>query len=315
MKERLFIYHGGCYDGFTAAWVFNKYFKPGMNDAPVIYHPAHYGEDPPDCKGKEVWLVDFSYKRDVMIEKIIKPSTRTIIMDHHKTAQADLDGILDELREKHRLQRDGDRVVFDMQRSGSGILADELEAEAGKKAGFHKPKIFGRSLWLVDYVEDRDLWNWKLPNSDLFSAYLASVPMTFGSWDAVYDAGLNAAVEGGRAIKRYIDTFGEKIREQARFETIGEYRVPTINTPYMNISDHLNALAEQYPDAPFSAGYFRKRDGDWQFSLRVRKGSDFDCSAVATEFGGGGHRAAAGFEVKTLPWDKPEIIHMGEDSE
>lgn len=301
MRQRIFIYHGNCFDGFTAAWVFNKYFKPGINDAPVEYHPAFYGQDPPDCKGKEVWLVDFSYPRDVMIEKIIKPSTRTIIMDHHKTAEAALDGILDELRDKHRLQRDGDRVIFDMFRCGSGILHDELETEAGKKAGVHRPKVYGRSLWLVDYIEDRDLWTHKLPDSELVSAYVAATKMTFANWDAIEAIGRVNVVEGGRSIKRYIDLFGEKVRQQVKFETIVGHSVPTINTPYMNCSEHVNGLLEEHPDAKFAVGYFRRGDGRWQFSLRSR--GENDVSEIAKLFGGGGHRNAAGFDVPVLPWD------------
>lgn len=306
MKQRLFVYHGGCFDGFTAAWVFNKFFQPGLNDAPVEYVPAFYGQDPPDCKGKEVWLVDFSYPRDVMIEKIIKPSTRTIIMDHHKTAEAALAGILPELREKHRLQRDGDKVIFDMSRCGSGILYDELETEAGKKAGVHRPKVYGRALWLVDYIEDRDLWKHKLPDSELVSAYVAATKMTFGNWDAISAMKRMDVVEGGRAIKRYIDLFGDKIREQARFETIAGHSVPTINTPYMNCSEHVNGLVEQFPDAPFAVGYFRRGDGRWQFSLRSK--GESDVSAIATQFGGGGHKNAAGFDVEVLPWSVPTPV-------
>jgi oligoribonuclease NrnB/cAMP/cGMP phosphodiesterase (DHH superfamily) len=301
----LFIYHGSCYDGFTAAWVFNKFqlAKKSLVDQEIIYHPAHYGEDPPDCTGKEVWLVDFSYPRDVMIEKIIKPSMRTVILDHHKTAEADLKDILDEVRMKHKLQRQNDKVVFDMHRSGAGILYDELNRESGQRAGTHTPSPNGRrSLWLVDYIEDRDLWTWKLPNSKEVSAFVSSVPMTFPEWDAIDAIGYQLVAEGGRSILRYIDTYGDKVCEQSRYEEIGGHRVPTINLPYMNTSDHVGKLAEANPNAPFAAGYFRKRDGTWQFSLRSRGTGAFDVSDIAKLYGGGGHASASGFQVKELPW-------------
>jgi hypothetical protein len=95
--------------------------------------------------------------------------------------------------------------------------------------------------------------------------------------------------------------FAGKAREMARFEMIAGYHVPTINLPYMNCSEHVGALAEEYPDATFAAGYFRRADGRWQFSLRSRAG--FDVSEVARVFGGGGHSGAAGFDVHRLPWD------------
>lgn len=311
----LFIYHGGCFDGFTSAWLFEKFYnkRKSIVDPPVTYYAAHYGEEPPDCKGKEVWIVDFSYPREVLIEKVIKPSTRTVILDHHKTAQEALDGILDQVRQLN-LQRQNDKVIFDMNRSGAGILCDELEREAGQRAGSHAPRPQGgRSIWLVDYIEDRDLWKFKLPLSREVAAFYASVPMTFGEWDAIEALGPMKVAESGRAIQRYIDQYGVKSREQARFEEIGGYKVPTINVPYMNASDHVGRLAEENLDAPFAAGYFRKRDGTWQFSLRSRGG--FDVSEVAKKYGGGGHPGAAGFEVEELPWtDKQGAAPTKDDS-
>jgi len=307
----LFIYHGGCYDGFTAAWLFNKFSKKKETivDRPVEYFPAHYGGEPPDCKGKEVWMVDFSYKRDVMIEKVIKPSTRTFVFDHHKTAQADLDDILQDIR-RDGLQRDQDKIIFDMERCGSAILYDELSRDMGQRAGVHTPSMTGlRGVWLVDYIHDRDLWKWELPDSQYVSAYIAALPMTFEAWDEAEKMGIKAMVEGGRAIKRYIDTFGNKAREQARFETIGAYKVPVINVPYMNCSDHVGGRAEQYPEAPFAASFFRTLEGSWQFSLRSR--GDFDVSEVAKLYGGGGHKSAAGFRVENLPWCL--CVKVGED--
>ena len=310
----LFIYHGDCFDGFTAAWVFEQFRKKNKTlvDNEVTYHPAKYGDSPPDCQGKEVWVVDFSYPRDVMVDKVIRPSVKAIILDHHKTAEADLDGILDDLRTKHRLQRRDDKVVFDMHRSGAGILFDELEMKSAQLAGFHRPKVTGRELWLVDYIEDRDLWKWKLPNSREVSAFISSVPMTFAEWDAINAIGYKNVSEGGRAILRYIQTYGKKAIEQATNEWIGGYLVPVINVPYMNCSDHVGALAEANPDAPFAASYFRRKDGSWQFSLRSRGG--FDVSEIAKLYGGGGHAAASGFNVQTLPWTNQQGTASPEDA-
>jgi uncharacterized protein len=302
MKKQLFIYHGNCYDGFTAAWVFNRFRDPRL-DGEVEYFPAFYGQEPPDCKGKEVWLVDFTYDRETMIHKIIKPSTRTIIMDHHKTAQAALTDILGEIRNKLNLQRDKDRIVFDMSRCGSGILYDEMTIEAGKKAGAHRPAVYGRELWLVDYIEDRDLWKKQLPDTEEVSAYLASLKMTFAEWDAANALGRVNVAERGRAIKRYIDNYGAKAREQVRWEEVDGHRVPTINIPYMNCSEYVNDLLKECDGAPFAVSYFRRGDGRWQFSLRSQ--GEFDVSEIAKKFGGGGHKNAAGFDTEALPWDRP----------
>jgi oligoribonuclease NrnB/cAMP/cGMP phosphodiesterase (DHH superfamily) len=316
-SEIVFIYHKDCFDGFTAAWVFETMRKRGLSiiDRPITWVPAQYGDAPPDCKGKEVWLVDFTFPREVMIDQVIKPSMRTVILDHHQTAEADLAGILEEVRSRG-LQRQNDKVVFDMHRSGAGILYDELEREIAKRAGQHIPSPDGRrKLWLVDYVEDRDLWRWALPNSREVAAFVSSVPMTFAEWDAIDAIGYQLVAEGGRAILRYIDNYGDKACANATIEKLDEFDVPCINTQYMNISDHVGKLAELHPDAPFAMGYFRRADGKWQFSLRSR--GNFDVSEVAKRFGGGGHKNAAGFQTDMLPWCQciPGIIPLGENTE
>ena len=47
-KNRLVIYHGPeCWDGFCGAWLIHR-FMPGPTD----FHPAQYGEPPPDVRGR-----------------------------------------------------------------------------------------------------------------------------------------------------------------------------------------------------------------------------------------------------------------------
>lgn len=314
----LVIYHANCVDGITAAWVFRCHFGPGGCD----FHPATYGEAPPETPGRDVFVVDFSYPRDVM-KALILGSRRTVVLDHHKTAEAALVGILEELQQIGQRQP-GDRIIFDMERSGAGLAWDYLSQEVAY-GGWHRtcpacgasghidctthPSNFnlhhpGCELarpWLVNYVEDRDLWRLALPGTREVSAYIASLPMTFEEWDTLSATPWKTVADKGAAVQRYIDTYGAKAREMARVEEISGHRVPTINLPYMNCSEHVGALAEEYPDAPFAAGYFRRADGRWQFSLRARAG--FDVSEVAKVFGGGGHAGAAGFDVAILPWE------------
>jgi oligoribonuclease NrnB/cAMP/cGMP phosphodiesterase (DHH superfamily) len=196
-----------------------------------------------------------------------------------------------------------------MARSGAGIAWDYLSSQVFPPDRFEKV----RRPWLVDYIEDRDLWRQALPRTREVSAYIASLPMTFEEWDTLSATPWKAVADKGAAVQRYIDTYGAKAREMARVEGISGHRVPTINLPYMNCSEHVGALAEEYPDAPFAAGYFRRADGRWQFSLRSRDG--FDVSAIAKVFGGGGHVGAAGFDVDRLPWEIPHTPESPEPAE
>lgn len=83
------IYHANCSDGFCAAWVLRMLYPAAE------FVPASYGEPPPDVAGKRVVIADFSYKRPVM-RQILSSAHSVTVLDHHKTAEAELAGIVDE---------------------------------------------------------------------------------------------------------------------------------------------------------------------------------------------------------------------------
>lgn len=77
------IYHGNCADGFGAAWVVRK----ALGD--IEFHPGKYQEPPPDVTGKDVVLVDFSYKRPALLE-MAEQANSILILDHHVSALNDI---------------------------------------------------------------------------------------------------------------------------------------------------------------------------------------------------------------------------------
>ena len=110
MEKPLVIYHANCWDGFCAAWVARK----ALGEIEAV--PAHYGQPPPDVTGRQVFILDFSYPRDVMVN-VVGQAAWTCVLDHHKTAKEAL----------HRLDEvlaPDLTVVFDMEKSG-GRLAWE----------------------------------------------------------------------------------------------------------------------------------------------------------------------------------------------
>ena len=59
--RKLCIYHGNCADGFTSAWVVRKALGEDVD-----YHAGVYQNPPPDVAGRDVVMVDFSYKRGTL---------------------------------------------------------------------------------------------------------------------------------------------------------------------------------------------------------------------------------------------------------
>src|SRR4051812_40261454 len=94
----LCIYHGNCADGFASAWVvrkantaeiLNNEGYPTWQGDEMQFHAGVYQNPPPDVTGRHVIMVDFSYKRPVLLEMAAKAES-ILILDHHKTAAEDL---------------------------------------------------------------------------------------------------------------------------------------------------------------------------------------------------------------------------------
>ncbi len=275
----LVIYHGGgCFDGFCAAWVLRKLYPDAE------FHPAKYGEPPPDCTGKRVVIADFSYRRPVMLD-IVRQAGVVAVLDHHRTAEQELAGLSEEC---YRAGFTPPSVVFDMEKSGARL--------AWEYVCRHLPGLNPMPPWLVDYTQDRDLWRWKLPRSREINAALRTFPMEFGEWDSLagmpaYSAAWGSFIDQGAAVLRAEKQVVDQHVRNAKDREIGGYTVPAVNATVL-FSEIAGELAQ---GRPFGACYFDRADGRRQWSLRSRDGG-VDVSEVAKRFGGGGHRNAAGFE-------------------
>lgn len=296
MNERpLVLYHADCTDGFASAWVARR----KMPNAECV--PVQYGQEPPRVTDREVYVLDFSYKASTL-RMMADLSSQLVCLDHHKTAQEDLRSITDadpypDRTHGWRLNGNGfyDKVYvkFDMNKSGARMAWDY----------FFPPSSYSMSNVvpdLVKYVEDRDLWRWSMPNSREVNAAIASYDKTFEEFDRLYAAlqvehGYRELATEGSAILRYQGRLIESACKNAHEATIGGHSVLAVNTG-VSISEVAERLAK---DRPFGVCYFRRADGLWIYSLRSREGG-VDVSAVAKQYGGGGHKQAAGFESNTV---------------
>jgi oligoribonuclease NrnB/cAMP/cGMP phosphodiesterase (DHH superfamily) len=285
----LVIYHAGCWDGFCAAWVARKALGE------IESHAAHYGTEPPDVTGRTVYILDFSYPRAVM-RRLLGQAHWVVVLDHHKTAQSELDGLVDEFIQRPDLiaspagGAELPLIWFDMSKSGARLAWEYFNREHGPSpADVRIPK----SPWLVDYTEDRDLWRHALPESENINAALRSYPLDFSLWDEFHESVGQREVfkrEGAAIRRRERQVVEEHIRHAREIEMAG-HRVLAVNATVM-FSEIAGELAK---GRPFGACYFDRFDGKRQWSLRSDE-NGVDVSAIAKALGGGGHVRASGFE-------------------
>ena len=108
----LVIYHAQCSDGFGAAWAAWK-----LLGNKAEYYAATHGDEPPDVKGKNVAILDFSYDNQTIKDMIVEAES-LIVIDHHKSAMIDLHDI--------------PNTHFDMSHSGARLAWDFFPS--GQKA-------------------------------------------------------------------------------------------------------------------------------------------------------------------------------------
>jgi uncharacterized protein len=280
----LILYHGLCPDGFCAAYIAHAKY-PEAKLIP-LNHGADHSEIWKECVGKDVLMVDFSL-RTREENDALEASTRSFqIYDHHRTAQAVLEG--------------ASYAVFDMKRSGAGLTWDYLfgedfEQDANVRIPTPRP-------WYVNYVEDRDLWNWTLPNSREVCAYIGTYELTIEAWDELTQIVPRDILTLGNGAYAHIQHYVREAAKQAQtgvLYTPGDlegvvqsYKIAVLNVPYLNCSEVGNELAKTHD---VSLTWFERGDQIIQFSLRSI--GDIDVSAIAKIFGGGGHKNAAGFQL------------------
>jgi oligoribonuclease NrnB/cAMP/cGMP phosphodiesterase (DHH superfamily) len=268
-------YHSNCYDGFGAAWA----ARLGLGKDPgIIYAACSYGYPPPEYGPDDtIYIVDFSFAREVLLE--IKAKCKNLlVLDHHKTAEEALKGL--------------DFCVFDMERSGAGLTWDQ----------FYQDDSYGYRPKLIQHIEDRDLWRFKIDGSKEVHAYLCAHPFDFDVWDRIandLEKDAQRIYDAGAILLRAKEMEVAKTCKAAWIGSLGQHRVAIVNTS-AHWSEVGHQLLQQFPEAQFAASFTTFSD-QVMWSLRGR--GDFDVSEVAKRFGGGGHKSAAGFKIKTgEPW-------------
>jgi len=304
LRPDIVIYHGNCADGFTSAWVFKQKF----GEDGIEYYAATHGSIPPSVKGKNVFILDFSYKRKIL-EDMASDANSLIVIDHHISAQSDLNesSLQNIINANFNIndylacgESNSGMTLFDMSRSGAGMAWDFCFPEE------ERPKI-------VDFVEDRDLWKFEIEGSREIASLIFSHDYNFNNWDKLNNS-INENTEKcfafGMAINKKMDKdISELIKQCKRPMVIGGHVVPVANIPYTMASDAGNIMASQEFHSPvvgdmimpeFAACYYdtsRSR----VFSLRSLKGGA-DVSRIASSYGGGGHKNASGFRMD-IGWE------------
>jgi len=304
----LVLFHNSCADGFGAA--FAAWLKLGESDSieeGAEYVPMQYGTVP-DIESwhmqyaisqREVYILDFSFPRQTM-DYLFSVARRVTWLDHHKTAFEMWCGKAPELFfTMHKEQDDCKHIVLDDCKSGA-MLAWEY---------FHP----GTEVpMLIKHIDDRDRWQFKMEGTKELNAALWSAPWNFQQWKELNESDLVPMYKAGKAILRAHDQNVQSVVKGSARECWIKAPEPidlpgsfldevtqgwqglAANCPPHLTSDVGHELANQ--SGTFGLCWTLSQT-DLVAKCSLRSNGDYDVSAIAKAFGGGGHRNAAGFEV------------------
>lgn len=317
----LILFHADCADGAGAA--FAAWCKFGDE---ATYRSIQYDNPPPeDAAGRDVFLVDFCYKK-ANLALLSSIALSVTVFDHHKTAAEEYIGMLldghelaahrDDMSRKFRwegkFQESWCPVLlhFDQEHSGAMVAWGCLHESAA-------PEI-------LRYIEDRDLWKWKMPKSKEVSAALEArgvredwrvlTSREFGclhpnpnKWDCGgWDKTFATLVAEGSAVLRAHDQQIRFIASTAEVVMLdsddGECFLAACSPVLQSEVGAVLAIeSDKQARFPMSAIWYRDGRAN-KFRVSLRSIGDFDVAVIAKRYGGGGHRNAAGFTCETLPW-------------
>lgn len=285
------FYHAECADGYTAAFIAARAL-PGVS----ILHPMKYNApvEHVDLAGCVVYILDFFFEDLEILEQIIGVASSITILDHHESAM--------EKWLAHPELHAKINAVFDMEHCGARLAWDYFATSLGNVAflerlGFEQHLEDDTHRTLVDYVEDRDLWKWQLPNSKEISAVIAATPHNIGEWlsllhDLAYTP--DAVTGQGRLLLTAQAIRIEKVLTRAVQGGFAGFPAAMVNAS-CDHSEVGHAMLEKWPEVDVALVYSDDlKLGKKVCSLRSRKGG-VDCSKLAEARGGGGHPNAAGF--------------------
>lgn len=289
-KSTILIYYHDDNDGCCAAAIAGNSYN--RNEFSIKFVAINYGKETwskEEIKAAEkIWLVDFT--SDKMDEFVKACGPKLVWIDHHKTAL-------------EKFQDMWDSSIIPGIRSlekAACVLTWEFT-----HPGFILPPA------AVTYIGDKDLWRFEYIETRAFTAGFSLMVKTPDDdvWDVLlgseYEDTVNKMISIGELLLE-----AQSYKIQKAFDRGVDCIFHNWKARLVNTTGNISELGEFI---------YRKPEYDiaimWQavedmvvFSLRSDSGNSDspDCAEIAQQYGGGGHKNAAGFQKKNM--DFPSLF-------
>jgi len=343
---RYIIIHDTDHDGYASAWLLQHSLAQVNSNTPILCYPIVAGSDelPAVESGDHVYIVDKSYSHSQLIKLSLEVAVVTVV-DHHKSF---LDATWKEYQHSGLLAsiiyENSELVSLTLCVDKLEVLIDTRSAACTLTAKFcdinlkqHIPGM-DADYWFINYIADRDIWKWALPDSKEINAGIHTFPLSFDTFDQLYTGEIdkNQCHERGVGILAYTETLFSTMTSVVHSEESSAYNrimyypcqnvrvhntTPTGEKPILVpislvvapcpftplISDFGSYLLE-HTKADVAIMWRPEYDGTltrwYLYSIRSK---NVDVSGIAVKHGGGGHPNACGFKSMLPP---AQIHHL-----
>jgi oligoribonuclease NrnB/cAMP/cGMP phosphodiesterase (DHH superfamily) len=289
-KNIVAFYHRGDLDGVSSGAIFNRIFSEHNLKLVGIEFGDILNIDEIIKDADIVYMADFVLEPFSEMIKLNK-KCKFIWIDHHISSL---------------------RYVSEHPKSKFlGVLGNEKNM---KSAAYLLWEYFYPSItppYVIQQISLFDTWQHNF-NDDILNFYYgveseSGMSPYSNVWNDLFTVPYSDSVTSkemmhtGKLIRKYIKQKDAIYALEHAFETeFDGYKAIAINVGFANSMKFDAVWNDKKYD--IMIGFSRKKNHHWKFSLYSTK-NHIDCSAISKKYGGGGHKSAAGFEYKTLPFE------------
>ena len=298
MKFTIFA-HSHCTDGLVAASIMKYSLQMNHNVEPEVIFVSYGKEQEAISKANidsktTVYCVDFAFNKETTLE-LCKLAEKVTVLDHHKTTHENLH----DLNTHYNFY-----FIYDVEKSGASIVRDYCNKHLGlySHIKLNQKEILNK---VVNMVEDRDLWLFRLPLTKEFAEYVFAYmqPNDINRMTEIlfkYNLlQLETICSSGYTIMRYKDNIIKKKLDSYNpiYINFGSTRMLIINETQPDLVSQLgNELCKKY-NVPVCIYNISGYNGSTELSvsLSFRSMDHLEpVDSIARLFSGGGHSCASG---------------------
>lgn len=299
------VYHSIDLDGWMSAAIVKHWFITNAvknlldinisNPNTIDFIGYNYGQPIPDLSEYDkVIMCDISFPKEVMTQ--LAQEKEFIWIDHHISAIKDNANIID------LAQCEGASINYSLNPKFAACeltwlfffneTMPEIVRLLGRYDCFgHKGTDEEQKVLEFQYGARQEIWNYE-------RAYMHLIAEIGGNAHGIEDM-----KEEGKAIYAYLCTEAKQAYKNGFGISLPNVTIPEEEYVFICINKErfnpINFGIDYHKDGYDGCACFHYANGVWNFSLYNDNGL-VDCSVIAKQFGGGGHKGAAGFIIDNI---------------